>query len=99
MDGETINTKCLRGQKKMNADRVTEIEQVHAELKEKNTRYQVRYNDKNTACIEAPGEYCITEERKRQTLECIREYYKRKHISVKFSDDGLYYTCETQAEI
>ena len=88
----------------MNADRITEIEyadivQINAELKEKNTRYQVRYKDKNTACIEAPGEYCITEERKRQTLECIREYYKRKHISVKFSDDGLYYTCETQAEI
>ncbi len=71
-----------------------DIVAINAELNRKNTRYHVRYRDENTACIEAPGECCITEERKRQTLECIREYYKQKQIAVQFSEDGLYYTCE-----
>lgn len=55
----------------MNADRTMEIEyadivRINAELKRKNTRYQVRYKDKDTACIEAPGECCIMPVRHRR---------------------------------
>ncbi|MGI6006123.1 MAG: RDAC family protein [Ruminococcus sp.] len=71
----------------------SDIVLINAELNKENTRYHVKYKDDNTACIEAPGECCITEERKGRTLKCIREYYKQKHISAQFSDDGLYYTC------
>ena len=71
----------------------SDIVLLNAELKKKNARYHVRYKDENTGCIEPPGECCITEDRKEQTMECIREFYGRKDIEVRFSDDELYFTC------
>lgn len=71
---------------------------LNAELKKKNTRYHVRYKDETTGCIEPPGECCITENRKEQTMECIREYYGRKGIEVRFSDVELYFTCSDRLE-
>ena len=45
-------------------------------------------------CIEPPGECCQTEELNEKTLECIQDYYKKKNITVHFTEDGLYFSCE-----
>ena len=37
---------------------------LNAELKKRNTRYHVTYKDENTACIEPPGECCLTDDLK-----------------------------------
>ena len=67
---------------------------LNVELKRRDTRYHVSCKDENTVCIEPPGECCLTDDLKRKALDCIRGYYHKKNISVHFSDDQLYFTCE-----
>ncbi len=72
----------------------TDLVLLNAELRRRNTRYHVSRKDENTACIEPPGECCLTDDLKRKALDCIKEYYNMKSISVHFSEDALYFTCE-----
>ncbi len=67
---------------------------LNAELKKKNTRYHVSYKNEYTACIEPPGECCMTDELKQNALNCIKEYYKKQNITVRFSKDQTYFICE-----
>ena len=67
---------------------------LNAELKRRDTRYRVSYKDDKTVCIEPPGECCLTEDLRQNTLQCIREYYQKKHISVRLFNDVLYFACE-----
>ena len=52
---------------------------LNSELKRKNLRYHVSYKN---------------EELNEKTLECIQDYYKKKNITVHFTEDGLYFSCE-----
>ena len=67
---------------------------LNAELKKRNTRYHVTYKDENTACIEPPGECCLTDELKTRAMECIRDYYWQKGVRVCFFEGELYFSCE-----
>ena len=67
---------------------------LNAELKKRNTCYHVTYKDENTACIEPPGECCLTDELKTRAMECIRDYYWQKGVRVYFFEDELYFSCE-----
>ena len=53
-------------------------------LRKTRTRYHVTYKDENTACIEPPGECCLTDELKTRAMECIRDYYWQKGVRVCF---------------
>ena len=70
---------------------------LNAELKKRNTRYHVTYKDENTACIEPPGECCLTDDLKTRAMECIRDYYRQKGARVCFFEDELYFSCEESA--
>ena len=72
----------------------TDIVRLNAILKQENTRYHLSYKDENTVCIEPPGECCLTDELKMRALKCIEAYYRKKNISVCFSENNLYFTCE-----
>lgn len=63
-------------------------------LRKTRIRYHVTYKDENTACIEPPGECCLTDELKTRAMECIRDYYWQKGVRVYFFEDELYFSCE-----
>ena len=67
---------------------------INSELKKQDTRYHVTYKDENTACINPPGECCLTDDRKAAAMDCIRDYYRKKGVEVHFSENELYFTCE-----
>ena len=67
---------------------------LNDELRKQHTRYRIVYKNENTACIEPPGECCLTDNMKKKTKECIREYYGRKNARVFFSEDFLYFHVE-----
>lgn len=67
---------------------------LNDELKRRDTRYHIAYKNEQTACLEPPGECCLTNERETTARECVKEYYRKKNVSVQFSGDGLYFTCE-----
>lgn len=69
----------------------SDIVLINHELKQRNTRYHIAIKDENTACIEPPGECCLTEDNRKMTEECIRQYYNGKNAEVVFSDDFLYF--------
>ena len=72
----------------------TDIVLLNAALKQKGLRWHVHYKNEQEACLEPPGECCLTEDLRQNTLQCIREYYQKKHISVRFFNDDLYFACE-----
>ena len=51
---------------------------LNDELKKLNSRYHIDYKNETTACIESPGECCLTQDMKEQTMMCIQEYYRGK---------------------
>ena len=71
---------------------------LNRELKKRGTRYHIAYKNEDTACLEPPGECCLTEKREEDAWDCIREYYRRKHAAVRFSGDGLYFSLEEERE-
>ncbi|HJD23336.1 MAG TPA: hypothetical protein H9694_04235 [Firmicutes bacterium] len=72
----------------------SDIVLLNAELKKYKSRYHIKYINEKTACIEPPGECCLTENMKRQTKQCIERYYTEKNAEVVFSDDFLYFHLE-----
>ncbi len=75
-----------------------DIALLNAELKERNLRYRLHYKNEHVVCLEPPGACCLTEDLKRNVMEYIREYYRKKQISVRFFGDDLYFTCEASPE-
>lgn len=71
-----------------------DIVRLNAQLKEAGLRYRVRYKNENTACLEPPGECCLTEDLTAKTKRCIQDYYRQKGMAVQFSPDGLFFTCK-----
>ena len=65
---------------------------LNGELKKRNLRYHVRYKNSGTACIEPPGECCMTEELTKQAYDCIVQYFRSKGLDVIFSDDRYYFS-------
>lgn len=65
----------------------SDIVLLNAELKKHKTRYHLEYKNEQVACIEPPGECCLTEMMKTQARKCIEEYYAEKNMKVVFSDD------------
>ena len=57
---------------------------LNDELKKLNSRYHIDYKNETTACIEPPGECCLTQDMKEQTMMCIQEYYRRQNARVIF---------------
>lgn len=72
-----------------------DLVRINAELKKKNNRFHLSYRDESTACVEPPGECCRTEQMETEARQCIEEYYRVKNIFVQFSEDGLYFVCES----
>ena len=70
-----------------------DIALLNAELKQRGLRYHIYYKDEHTACLEPPGACCLTEDLKQNTMQCIREYYEKKHRLVHFFGGDLYFTC------
>ena len=70
----------------------SDIVLLNTELKRQNIRYHVRYKNEDAACIEPPGECCRTKVSEQAALQCIEEYYRKKNISVRFTDDRLYFS-------
>ena len=66
---------------------------LNSELQKQGTRYRISWKNEETACIQPPGECCLTAERNEKALRCIQDFYARKGIAVRFSQDGLYFTC------
>ena len=58
---------------------------LNDELKKLNSRYHID---------ESPGECCLTQDMKEQTMMCIQEYYRGKNAQVIFSEDFLYFYVE-----
>ena len=52
-------------------------------LEERGTRYQVRWKDCFTACLEPPGECCFTPELQREALGLVERFYRELFFSVK----------------
>ena len=75
-----------------------DIALLNTELKQRGLRYRLHYKNEQVACIEPPGECCLTEDMRRNTLRCIREYYESRRISVRFFDNDLYFACEDLPE-
>lgn len=71
-----------------------DIVRLNAQLKESGLRYRVHYKNENTACLEPPGECCLTEDLTTKTKQCIQDYYRQKGIAVHFSEDGLFFTSQ-----
>ncbi len=72
---------------------------LNDQLQKLATRYRVSYKNDQVACIEPPGECCLTGDRKERAFACIEDYFNKKGISVVFSDDRLYFSCaEKQPE-
>ena len=42
---------------------------LNDELRKQHTRYRIVYKNENTACIEPPGECCLTENMKKKIIE------------------------------
>ena len=70
---------------------------LNGELKKKQLRYHISYKTADQACIEPPGECCLTEDMRTRALQCIREYYQRKNMEVIFSQDDLYFSLKEQS--
>lgn len=60
-------------------------------LEEWGTRYQVRWKDCFTACLEPPGECCFTPELQREALGLVERFYREKGLAVVFSPDKLFF--------
>ena len=73
---------------------LAELVLLNDELKKLNSRYHIDYKNETTACIESPGECCLTQDMKEQTMMCIQEYYRGKNARVIFSEDFLYFYLE-----
>ena len=61
-------------------------------LEERGTRYQVRWKDSFTACLEPPGECCFTPELQREALGLVERFYREKGLAVVFSPDKLFFS-------
>lgn len=46
---------------------------LNAALRARNLRYRVSWQDASAACIEPPGECCLTDDLKRKAYACIEE--------------------------
>ena len=60
-------------------------------LEEWGTRYQVRWKDCFTACLEPPEECCFTPELQREALGLVERFYREKGLAVVFSPDKLFF--------
>ncbi|MFR8002582.1 MAG: hypothetical protein ACLU62_06650 [Hydrogeniiclostridium sp.] len=67
---------------------------LNAEFRRKNLRYHVIYKDEYTVYIGLSGECCLTDDLKNKSLNYTKEYYLKEGISVDFSKDEFYFTCE-----
>ena len=67
---------------------------LNDELRKQHTRYRIVYKNENTACIEPPGECCLTENMKKKTEECIESIMAGKMPGYFFSEDFLYFHIE-----
>ena len=61
-------------------------------LEERGTRYQVRWKDCFTACLEPPGKFCFTPELQREALGLVERFYREKGLAVVFSPDKLFFS-------
>lgn len=61
-------------------------------LEERGTRYQVRWKDSFTACLEPPGKFCFTPELQREALGLVERFYREKGLAVVFSPDKLFFS-------
>ena len=58
-------------------------------LEERGTRYQVRWKDSFTACLEPPGECCFTPELQREALGLVERFYREKGLELQREALGL----------
>ena len=70
---------------------------LNAALRARNLRYRVSWQDASTACVEPPGECCLTDELKRQAYACIEQWFAARGARGVWSVDGLYFSLEPRA--
>lgn len=70
---------------------------LNTALRARNLRYRVSWQDASTACVEPPGECCLTDELKRQAYDCIEQWFAARGARVVWSVDGLYFSLEPRA--
>lgn len=65
---------------------------LNAALRARNLRYRVSWQDASTACIEPPGECCLTDDLKRAAYACIEQWFAVRGAQVVWRADGLYFS-------
>lgn len=65
---------------------------LNAEMRARDLRYRVSWQDASTACVEPPGECCLTDERKRQAYACIEKWFAARGARVVWRADGQYFS-------
>ena len=81
---------------------------LNAALRARNLRYRVSWQDASTACVEPPGECCLTDDLKRKAYACIEAVVFAARLTQKttyctektpFCASGRFSLSQTKGEI